>query len=66
MDKWIIEIYGDWGLGIGDWGLGVWGGGPTPNPQTPTPHPHTPLNNFKQKKFIKFFLNYFIKNIINN
>ena len=41
----IIEIYGDWGLGIGDWGLGI-----GPNPQSlipnPNPNPHKKINNF--------------------
>ena len=30
----IMNLYGDWGLGIGDWGLG-----PIPNPQSPIPNP---------------------------
>ena len=26
----LLNVYGDWGLGIGDWGLGI-----GPNPQSP-------------------------------
>ena len=37
----LINIYGDWGLGIGDWGLGIgdWAQSqsPIPNPQSPIP-----------------------------
>jgi len=36
--KFIIIIYGDWGLGIGDWGLGI-----GPNPQSPIPNPQSPI-----------------------
>jgi len=36
----IINIFGDWGLGIGDWGLG--GGGLGPTPHTQNPNPQTP------------------------
>jgi len=33
----ILNIIGDWGLGIGDWGLGIgdWAQSPIPNPQSP-------------------------------
>jgi hypothetical protein len=34
----IINILGDWGLGIGDWGLGI-----GPNPQSPIPNPQSQL-----------------------
>jgi len=33
----ILNLIGDWGLGIGDWGLG--GGAHPPYPQPPTPKP---------------------------
>jgi len=28
----MLNMFGDWGLGIGDWGLGI-----GPNPQSPIP-----------------------------
>jgi len=31
----LININGDWGLGIGDWAQS-----PIPNPQSPIPNPH--------------------------
>ena len=34
----IINIDGEWGLGIGDWGLGI-----GPNPQSPIPNPQSPI-----------------------
>jgi len=37
----ILNIIGDWGLGIGDWGLGI-----GPNPQSPIPHPQSPIPKF--------------------
>ena len=36
----ILNLYGDWGLGIGDWGLGI-----GPNPQSPIPKPPSPIPN---------------------
>ena len=37
----IIDIFGDWGLGIGDWGLGI---GPNPPiPRCPIPNPQSPI-----------------------
>jgi len=41
----IININGDWGLGIGDWGLGIgdWAQSPIPNPQSPIPNPQSPI-----------------------
>jgi len=29
----VVNLNGDWGLGIGDWGLGI-----GPNPQSPIPN----------------------------
>jgi len=46
----IINIIGDWGLGIGDWGLGI-----GPNPQSPIPNPQSP-------KRIDFYLKIFCNN----
>ena len=36
MYKYILNLTGDWGLGIGDWGLGIgdWAQSPIPNPQS--------------------------------
>ena len=36
----VINIFGDWGLGIGDWGLAQ---SPIPNPQSPIPNPQSPI-----------------------
>jgi len=38
----LVNIIGDWGLGIGDWGLGI-----GPNPQSPIPNPQSPIPNDK-------------------
>jgi len=43
--KYIINIIGDWGLGIGDWGLGI-----RPNPQSPIPNPQSPIPNKAKTK----------------
>jgi len=55
----ILDIIGDWGLGIGDWGLGIgdWAQSPIPNPQSPIPNPQSPLI-----KYLKQILN--ISNLI--
>jgi len=53
--KFIIDLYGDWGLGIGDWGWGIgdWAQSPIPNPQSPIPNPQSPsLNLFDYEKII--------------
>jgi len=46
----IINLVGDWGLGmgIGDWGFGPIPQTPNPNPQTPNPKP--PNEILKKKK----------------
>ena len=48
IERFITNLFGDWGLGIGDWGLGIgdWGLGPIPNPQSPIPNPQSPYNCF--------------------
>ena len=48
----ILEINGDWGLGIGDWGLGI-----GPNPQSPIPHPQFPSPFHYFRFFFFFFYN---------
>ena len=45
----LINLNGDWGLGIGDWGLGDGPNPPSPNPQRPLPISKTQL-----KKINKF------------
>jgi len=44
----LINLFGDWGLGIGDWGLGIgdWAHSPIPNPQSTIPNPQSPKNYF--------------------
>ena len=43
--KKLLNIFGDWGLGIGDWGLGI-----GPNPQSPIPNPQSPIPILKYSK----------------
>jgi hypothetical protein len=42
----MLNLVGDWGLGIGDWGLG--------NPQSPIPNPQSPIKKVVQNLIIVY------------
>ncbi len=48
----LLNLYGDWGLGIGDWAQS-----PIPKPQAPNPNPH----KFNNIYFILLNINYLLK-----